>query len=177
MAAVVHFLMQEHLALVEERQEHVQRRRARRRRPCIFNPRVTLFGMPEDTVLKRYRLAPQVILDLIAELKDEQLDPSINLGTAISAHDRKINWGECLQNVKQPLLRRAMGAGAARDFKQTLLRRAMGDGAARDFKQTLLRRAMGAGAARDFKQTLLRRAMGAGAAGDFTSRDLLLGHH
>ncbi|RXM28638.1 hypothetical protein EOD39_2540 [Acipenser ruthenus] len=60
MAAVVHFLMWRHLALVEERQEHVQRRRARQRRPCIFNPRVTLFGMSEDAVLKRYRLTLQV---------------------------------------------------------------------------------------------------------------------
>ncbi|RXM98209.1 Protein aurora borealis [Acipenser ruthenus] len=84
MADVVHFLMRQHLALVEERQEHVQRRRARRRRPCIVNPRVTLFGMPEDAVLKSYRLTPQVILD-IAELRDE-LDPTVNLGTAIPAH-------------------------------------------------------------------------------------------
>ncbi|MGH0140963.1 UNVERIFIED_CONTAM: hypothetical protein FKN15_076536 [Acipenser sinensis] len=84
MAAVVHFLMQRHLALVEERQEHV-RRRARRRRPRIFNPRVTVFEMPKDAVLKRYRLTLQVILDLIAELRDE-LDPSINLETAIPAH-------------------------------------------------------------------------------------------
>ena len=41
--------------------------------------------MPEDAVLKRYRLTLQVILDLIAELRDE-LDPSVNLGTAIPAH-------------------------------------------------------------------------------------------
>ena len=44
-----------------------------------------MFGMPEDVVLKRYRLTLQVILDLIAELRDE-LDPSVNLGTAIPAH-------------------------------------------------------------------------------------------
>ncbi|MGH0129538.1 UNVERIFIED_CONTAM: hypothetical protein FKN15_058500 [Acipenser sinensis] len=69
MAAVVLFLMRRHLALVEERQEHVRRRRARRRRPCIFNPRVTLFGMSEDVVLKCYRLTLQVILDLIPELR------------------------------------------------------------------------------------------------------------
>ena len=36
-------------------------------------------------MLKRYCLTPQVILDLIAELRDE-LDPSVNLGTAIPAH-------------------------------------------------------------------------------------------
>ncbi|MGH0130603.1 UNVERIFIED_CONTAM: hypothetical protein FKN15_005494 [Acipenser sinensis] len=45
MAAVVHFLMRRHLALVEERQEKLRKRRARRRRPRIFKPRVTLFGM------------------------------------------------------------------------------------------------------------------------------------
>ncbi|MGH0174176.1 UNVERIFIED_CONTAM: hypothetical protein FKN15_067131 [Acipenser sinensis] len=83
MAAVVYFLMRRHLALVEERQEHIRRRRARRRRPCILNPRVTLFGMLEDAV--HYYLTLQVILDLIAELRDE-LDPSINLETAIPAH-------------------------------------------------------------------------------------------
>ncbi|MGH0183097.1 UNVERIFIED_CONTAM: hypothetical protein FKN15_011148 [Acipenser sinensis] len=76
MAAVVHFLMRRRLAVVEERQELVRRRRARRRRPCIFNPRVTLFGMPEDAVLKRYRLTLQIILDPIAELRDE-LDPRV----------------------------------------------------------------------------------------------------
>ncbi|MBN3270419.1 KY peptidase, partial [Polyodon spathula] len=46
---------------------------------------VTLFGMLEDVVLKHYHLTPQVILDLIAELRDE-LDLSVNLGTAIPAH-------------------------------------------------------------------------------------------
>ncbi|MGH0154257.1 UNVERIFIED_CONTAM: hypothetical protein FKN15_033630 [Acipenser sinensis] len=85
MAAVVHFLMRRHLALVEERQEHDRRRKTRRRKPCIFNPKVTLFGMPEDEVLKHYCLTPQAILDLIAKLRDE-LDPSVNLRTAIPAH-------------------------------------------------------------------------------------------
>ncbi|MGH0120823.1 UNVERIFIED_CONTAM: hypothetical protein FKN15_069649 [Acipenser sinensis] len=62
MAAVVHFLMQRHLDLVEDRQEIL-----RQRRPHIFKPRVTLFGMPEDVVVRRYHLTPQVMLDLIAE--------------------------------------------------------------------------------------------------------------
>ncbi|MGH0126801.1 UNVERIFIED_CONTAM: hypothetical protein FKN15_011906 [Acipenser sinensis] len=82
MAAVVHFLMRRHLAHVEERQEHVRRRRARRRLSRIFNPTVTLFGISEGAVQKHYRLTPQVIADLIAELRDD-LDPSVNLGIAI----------------------------------------------------------------------------------------------
>ncbi|MGH0142703.1 UNVERIFIED_CONTAM: hypothetical protein FKN15_019695 [Acipenser sinensis] len=94
MAAVVHFLMWRHLAVVEERQEHVRRRKARRRRPCIFDPRVTLFGMPEDAVLKCYHLTPQVILDLI-ELSDE-LDLSVILGSAIPAHVKVLCSLHCL---------------------------------------------------------------------------------
>ncbi|MGH0155837.1 UNVERIFIED_CONTAM: hypothetical protein FKN15_058754 [Acipenser sinensis] len=67
MAAVVHFLMRRRLALVENRQENLQRRRARRRRPHILKPRVTLFGMLEDAVVWRYCVTQQVILDLIVE--------------------------------------------------------------------------------------------------------------
>ncbi|MGH0133437.1 UNVERIFIED_CONTAM: hypothetical protein FKN15_077352 [Acipenser sinensis] len=43
MAAVVHFLIP-----VEDRQKNLWRIRARWRRPCIFKPRVTLFGIQEN---------------------------------------------------------------------------------------------------------------------------------
>ncbi|MGH0168168.1 UNVERIFIED_CONTAM: hypothetical protein FKN15_053685 [Acipenser sinensis] len=42
-------------------------KKSKRRRPCVFKPRDTLFGVPEDAVERCYRLTSLVILDLIAE--------------------------------------------------------------------------------------------------------------
>ncbi|XP_063819575.1 putative nuclease HARBI1 [Pseudophryne corroboree] len=47
------------------------RRQRRRARPSIFRTCVTLFGMPDDEVLHRYRLPPHVILETLSKIESD----------------------------------------------------------------------------------------------------------
>ncbi|MGH0162046.1 UNVERIFIED_CONTAM: hypothetical protein FKN15_070483 [Acipenser sinensis] len=63
MAAVVHFLMQRHFALVEERQEHSEEK-GKMKKTLHIQSQGHFVGMPEDVVLMRYCLTPLALADL-----------------------------------------------------------------------------------------------------------------
>ncbi|XP_063788406.1 putative nuclease HARBI1 [Pseudophryne corroboree] len=70
-------------ALQQQPAPHHPRQR-RRARPPIFRTRVLLFGMPDDVVLRRYRLPPHLILDTLSIIESD-LEQSIRYPTAIPA--------------------------------------------------------------------------------------------
>ncbi|XP_063812255.1 putative nuclease HARBI1 isoform X1 [Pseudophryne corroboree] len=59
-----------------------QPRQRRRARPPIFRTRVLLFGMPDDVVVRRYRLPPHLILDTLSIIESD-LESEIRYPTAI----------------------------------------------------------------------------------------------
>ncbi|MGH0152516.1 UNVERIFIED_CONTAM: hypothetical protein FKN15_022435 [Acipenser sinensis] len=84
MAAVVHFLKRQHLALVEARGTCLEEK-GKTKKTLHIQSQGHFVWDALGCGAKALSFTPQVILDLIAELRDE-LDPSVNLGTAIPAH-------------------------------------------------------------------------------------------
>lgn len=56
----------------------------RRRRERIFHPRVNIFGMNGETLIKTYRLSSIAILELLEELRAD-LEPATRRSHAIPA--------------------------------------------------------------------------------------------
>ncbi len=73
---VINYFALEMAAIVVDRRKHApQRTEVHGRREMIFSTRINLFGMPEEHIIRTYRLPSHVIFNLLQEIKDA-LKPS-----------------------------------------------------------------------------------------------------